>query len=132
VGRSWSFGERSTGASNAAANNGGPDGGRGQRNGGFGGGGPRGGGGNRGGGGFAGGGFGGGGRGGRGGGNGGGGNGAARYTLNLSAQVRNVLNTVNTPAPVTNLSSPFLGQSLANGNNALANRRVDLTLRLSF
>jgi len=44
-----------------------------------------------------------------------------------------VLNTVNTPAPVTNLSSPFLGQSLAgNGNNALANRRINFTLRFQF
>ncbi|HEY7334359.1 MAG TPA: carboxypeptidase regulatory-like domain-containing protein [Bryobacteraceae bacterium] len=123
IGRTWGFGERVAGGNQQNRGNGGDNGGGGR--GGFGGGGGRGG---RGGGGFAGGG----GRGGRG---GGGGNGGSNnhYTVNLSAEIQNVLNTVNTPAPVTNLSSPFLGQSLAGtGGNALSNRRVNLSLRFSF
>jgi hypothetical protein len=117
VGRSWGFGERVAGG-NAAQN----QGGGGNPGGNFGGGG-----GGRGG---RGGGGGGGGRGGRGGNNGGGsGN---KYTVNFSAEIQNLLNTVNTPAPVTNLSSPFLGQSLAGGNNAVANRRISFSLRFQF
>jgi len=128
VGRSWGFGERVTRPPNGR----GQDQGGGGR--GFGGGGRGPGGGGRGpggGGGGRGGGFAGGGRGGRGGGGAAGSN--NRYTVNLSAEIQNVLNTVNTPAPVTNLSSPFLGQSLAGGgNNALANRRVSFSLRFQF
>src|SRR5262249_12443958 len=62
-----------------------------------------------------------------------GGSSGNRYTLNLSAEIQNVFNTVNTPAPVTNLSSPFIGQSLAGGGaNALANRRVRFSFRFQF
>jgi hypothetical protein len=48
--------------------------------------------------------------------------------------LENVFNTVNQPAPVANLSSSFLGQTLVSGNglNALANRRVNINLRFSF
>jgi len=127
IGRTWGFGERR--ARSNAGNQGNPDQGGGNFNGG--GRGP-GGGGGRGGGGFGGG-------GGRGGGGGGGGRGGnqssgQRYTLNLNVQLENVFNTVNYPAPVSNLSSPFLGQSLSAGNglNALANRRVNFNLRFSF
>jgi hypothetical protein len=120
VGRSFGFGERVAGANAAAAAAQNPGGGGGR--GGFGGGG-------------------GGGRGGRGGGGGGGARGGGggnnvssnnRYTLNFSAEIQNLLNTVNTPAPVTNLSSPFLGQSLAGGGNAVANRRISFSLRFQF
>ena len=54
--------------------------------------------------------------------------------MNFSAEIQNVFNTVNQPAPVANLSSPFLGQSLVSGGglNALANRRVNVSLRFSF
>ena len=68
----------------------------------------------------------------RGGGGNGGGTSNNRYTVNLSAEIQNLLNTVNTPAPVTNLSSPFLGQSLAGGGNAVANRRISFSLRFQF
>jgi hypothetical protein len=125
IGRSWGFGERVTRPNTPGS--GGRDGGFGRGDRGGGGGRGNGGGGGRGGGGFAGG------RGGRGGGGNGGGGGNNRYTLNFSAEIQNVLNTVNTPPPVTNLSSPFLGQSLAGGgNNAVANRRVSFSLRFQF
>ncbi len=127
IGRTWGFGERVTGGNQPNPRDFGGGGGRD-----FGGGGP-GGGRGPGGGGFGGGrgGFGGGGRGGRGGGGGGSNN---RYTMNFSAEIQNVFNTVNQPAPVANLSSPFLGQSLVSGGglNALANRRVNVSLRFSF
>jgi hypothetical protein len=125
IGRSFGFGERVASGNNAQNQGGG--------GGNFNGGGRDGGGGNRGGGGRGGGGFGGG-RGGRGGGGGNNNGGSAnnRYTVNLSAEIQNLLNTVNTPAPVTNLSSPFLGQSLAGGNNAVANRRISFSLRFQF
>ena len=127
IGRTWGFGERVS-ATNNQQNRGDFNGGGGRGDFGGGGGGNRG---QGGGGGRGGGGFGGGGRGGRGGGGGGASN--NRYTLNLSAEIQNVFNTVNTPPPVANLSSPFLGQSLSpNGNNALANRRVNFSLRFSF
>jgi hypothetical protein len=123
--RQWFFGERNTAANN---NNGNPDAGRQRGGGNFGGGGFGGGGrgGNRGGGGF------GGGRGGGGGNFDGGGNAAnRRYSLQASIQVQNAINTVNPPAPNGNLSSTFFGQSLGNAN-AVANRRVDLSLRFQF
>ncbi|HLH44461.1 MAG TPA: carboxypeptidase regulatory-like domain-containing protein [Bryobacteraceae bacterium] len=122
IGRTWGFGERVS-RSNPQGNfnpgdQGGGNFGGGGRGPGFGGGGR--------------GGFGGGGRGGR----GGGGNQSSgqRYTLNLNIQLENVFNTVNQPAPVAVLTSPFLGQSLVGGNglNALANRRVNINLRFSF
>ena len=126
IGRSWGFGERVARNNQPARNQGGDQGG-------FNGGGGRGGGGGGRGGGFGGGGGRGGGGGGRGGG-GGGANSGQRYTLNLNVQLENVFNTVNYPAPVANLSSPFLGQSLSSGNglNALANRRINFNLRFSF
>ncbi|HEY6346939.1 MAG TPA: carboxypeptidase-like regulatory domain-containing protein [Bryobacteraceae bacterium] len=136
IGRSWGFGERVSGNNQNQRGNGNFNGDQGgNNNGGGGGGGGRngggGGGGGRGGGGFAGGG----GRGGGGGGRGGGGNQSSgqRYTLNANVEFQNLLNTVNKPAPVANLSSPFLGEILAGGGqNALWNRRVQLVLRFSF
>ena len=54
--------------------------------------------------------------------------------MNLNVQFENVFNTVNKPAPVANLSSPYLGEILSTGNglNALANRRINFNLRFSF
>jgi len=132
IGRTWGFGERVSRSANQPnpdrRNFGGGDQGGGNFNGG-GGRGPGGGGGGRGG-------FGGGGRGGGRGGFGGGNNASSgqRYTVNLNVQLENVFNTVNSPAPNAVLSSPFLGQTLVSGNglNALANRRVNFNLRLSF
>jgi Carboxypeptidase regulatory-like domain len=130
IGRTWGFGERVSGNNqqqNQRGNGnfdqgGGNNGGGGGRGGNF-----NGGGGGRGGGGFAGGGRGGGGR--------GGGNQSSgqRYTLNLNVEFQNLFNTVNKPAPVANLSSPLLGEILVGGGqNALWNRRTQLTLRFSF
>jgi hypothetical protein len=125
IGRTWGFGERVAPGGNQQQGgggngnfNGGPGGGRGGN---FGGGGGRGGGG---------GGFGGGGRGGGGRGNQSSGQ---RYTINANIEFQNVFNTVNKPAPVANLSSPYLGEILAGaGQNALWNRRVQLSMRFSF
>jgi hypothetical protein len=137
IGRTWGFGERVSG-NNQNQNqrgNGNPGDQGGPGGGGPGGGGP-GGGGGRGPGGFGGGrggGFAGG--GGRGGGGRGGNNQSSgqRYTINFNVEFQNVFNTVNKPAPVANLSSPFLGEILAGGSqNALWNRRVQMVMRFSF
>lgn len=140
ISRTWGFGERPGAAAAAAAaqgddpqaqqrraqmaGGGGRPGGGGP---GGGGGGPRGGGGGpRGGGGPGGGGF------------GEGGQVLGRYNLTLSANVRNLTNHVNLGNPVANLSSPLFGQSTSiggggfGGGGASANRRVDLSLRLTF
>jgi hypothetical protein len=139
IGRTWGFGERSTGPAGAG---GGFDGG--------GGGGPRGGGG---GGGRGGGGggmrMGGGGGGPRGGGGGGfdGGSTGKRYNVTLSLSARNLFNHTNLGAPVGNLSSPLFGisNSIAGGGfggpggggpggggGSANNRRLDLQLRFTF
>jgi hypothetical protein len=60
-----------------------------------------------------------------------------RYTVTLSAQVRNLLNHTNPGGIDGNLLSPFFGQStsLAGGygpNSAAGNRRVELSLRFGF
>lgn len=59
--------------------------------------------------------------------------GDSRYSLTLGVQARNWINTVNRAAPVGNLSSPLLGQSLniVNGGSN-ANRRLEFNLRLNF
>jgi len=59
-----------------------------------------------------------------------------RYSLTLSASVRNIFNNVNLAAPIGNLGSPSFGESnqLAGrpyGDNT-ANRRIDLQLNFTF
>jgi len=133
--RTWGFGKRAEASTNDFGAGGG-------------GGGPRGGGG-RGGGGPRGGGFGGFGGGGMRGGFGGVSTGK-RFNLTLSVSARNLLNHVNLAAPVGNLSSPLVGESLSiagggfgpggggpggggpGGAGASSNRRIDLSLRFSF
>ncbi|MEQ1947961.1 MAG: carboxypeptidase regulatory-like domain-containing protein [Bryobacteraceae bacterium] len=123
--RSWGFGERSGGnAGPGGPPAGGPPGGFG---GGPPGGGPPGGGGPRGGGGFF-----------------GGGGSGRKYTLQLSVEARNLLNSVNPGTPVGILTSPIFGQpqSLSGGGpgggpggfgaSQTANRRLQLQLRFSF
>ncbi len=140
--RTWSWGEK-TPANGMPQGMGGPGGG------GPGGGGPPpgmgggGGGGGRGGGGGMGGGGGfGGGMGGMMGGMGGGSAGK-KYSLTASVNARNVFNIVNLAAPNGVLTSPFFGQSTSiagggggpfggGGGNAAGNRRIELSLRLSF
>jgi TonB dependent receptor len=139
--RTWGFGP--TRGGNAALSNtdsGGDRGGRGGDRGGRGG--PGGGGGGRGpGGGPGGGGM----RMGGGGGRGmfdGGGTTEHRFNLTLSASARNILNHLNPGTPIGNLTSPLFGQSNSvfsfgggpgGGFNSQAyNRRIDLSIRLSF
>jgi len=57
-----------------------------------------------------------------------------RFQLNAGIQGRNWINHVNPGPPVGNLSSPFFGQALnlQSGNGSTANRRLELSLRLSF
>lgn len=137
VSRTWGFGEKSNGPAPGddpaaqqrraqAMAGGGPGGGRGGPGGGGpgggGGGGPRGGGGGPGGG-----------RGGMGGGD----SAPGRYNLTLSANARNIFNHVNPGAPINNLASPNFGESTALGGGGFgggqtANRRIDLSLRLTF
>lgn len=80
---------------------------------------------------------------------GGGGN-ESRFSLNVSVNVSNVLNTFNKSNPIGSLSSPSFGQSLGlqggfggfggggggifigGGGGANGNRRIDLSLRFSF
>ncbi len=121
--KTFSFGEAPSAATGAQGEGGG-GGGRGGRGGGGGGRGGRGG-------------------GGRGGGEsfGGGGEAAGRYNLTFSVNVNNLFNHTNAGQPVGNLSSPLFGQSTSSagrfgfgggGNQAGANRSVELQLRFSF
>jgi hypothetical protein len=57
-----------------------------------------------------------------------------RFQLNAGIQGRNWINHVNPGTPIGNLSSPFFGQALnlQSGNGSTANRRLELSLRLSF
>jgi len=135
LGKSWSFGGNSEGASAGPGGEmhmgpppGGPGGGdRGGPGGGGMRGGPGGGGGMRGGGGPPMGMF------------GGGGNSRQKYTLTLSVQAHNLLNNVNLAAPTGNLTSPLFGISTQTaggfgpmGGSAGPNRRIQLSLRFSF
>ena len=133
VARTWGFGEK-TAAAQPQGGPGGPGGGgmMGMGGGPGGGGGPRGGGGG----------------GGMRGGMGGGDSSGKRFSLTLSASARNLLNHVNYGLPVSNLSSNLFGtyNSLSGGGfggpggggpgggggGAAGNRRIDLSLRLSF
>ena len=144
--KTWGFGKKGEAVAGPTAGMDGPPGGPGGFPGGGGGGGPRGGGGDRGGGG----GMRGGGGGGRGGGGGFGGGDASgnRYSLTFSASARNLFNHVNLGAPVGNLSSTLFGQSTGiggggfgggpggggggGGQSAAGNRRIEMSLRLSF
>ena len=60
----------------------------------------------------------------------------SRYTLEFSANARNVFNIVNLATPQGALTSPFFGQSnqLAGGFGPSQgfNRRIDLQVRFSF
>ncbi len=136
VGRTWGFGEQTSGP---AGMTGGGDGGHG----GGGRGGPGGGGhGGPGGGGMR--------MGGGGGGRGGfdGGSSGKRYTINLSVSARNLFNHVNPGSPISDLSSPRFGLSNSiagggfggpggggpggGGGGAANNRRIEMQLRFSF
>jgi hypothetical protein len=116
VSRTWGFGEATTTNGRRPQGGGGGAGGRG-----FGGGVPRGGGGPGGPGGFF-----------------GGAQTGKRYNVTLSAEVRNLLNTVNPGSPVGTLGSPLYGESQTivggfGGNNPqTANRRIQLQLRFNF
>ena len=65
-----------------------------------------------------------------------------RFNLTLSASARNILNHLNPGNPIGNLTSPLFGQSNTiysfgggpgSGFNSQAyNRRLDLSIRLSF
>ncbi|MCU1306201.1 MAG: Oar protein [Acidobacteriaceae bacterium] len=59
-----------------------------------------------------------------------------RYSLTISANVRNLFNYVNLSTPVGNLTSSLFGQSntLAGGQgaSASANRRIELQMQFSF
>lgn len=127
--RSWGFGPEGGGRPTRA----GGGGGGGMRGGGGGGGGMRGGG-------MRGGGM-------MGGGPDGGGSSSNRkYSINLSINARNLLNTVNLATPNGNLSSPFFGVSTSTvsgggfgpggggggGGGSAANRRIDLSIRFTF
>ena len=64
----------------------------------------------------------------------------AKYELEFTVQVRNVLNNTNFSNPVGNLSSPFFGQSLSTaggfgfgrGRSSGGNRRIELEVEFSF
>ena len=65
-----------------------------------------------------------------------------RFNLTLSASARNIFNHLNPGTPIGNLTSPLFGQSNSifsfgggpgGGFNSQAyNRRIDLSIRLSF
>lgn len=59
-----------------------------------------------------------------------------RYQLSLGVVARNLLNSVNLAAPVSNLNSPLFGQSIGlmggEYSAGAANRRVDLLATFSF
>lgn len=63
------------------------------------------------------------------------GGGGGRYSLELTVDARNLLNTVNLQTPVSNLSSPLFGQSrdiAGFRGGASANRRVEFQVRFRF
>ncbi len=57
-----------------------------------------------------------------------------RYHVTLSVQAQNILNRTNLATPVGNLSSPVFGRSLslAGGNPAAGNRRIEAQIGFSF
>ena len=60
-----------------------------------------------------------------------------RYTVTFSVAARNLLNTVNLAPPIGNLSSPLFGSSVAisggrRGGGSTANRTFEFTARFSF
>ncbi|HUF02748.1 MAG TPA: carboxypeptidase regulatory-like domain-containing protein [Aridibacter sp.] len=69
-------------------------------------------------------------------GRGGGGN-DAKYTLEFTVTVRNLLNRTNLSSPVGNLRSPFFGKSLSTaggwgGGSSSGNRRIELEIEFEF
>jgi hypothetical protein len=74
----------------------------------------------------------------------GGGGAPAKYNLNVSLNIQNLLNRVNLSTPVGNLTSPNFGQSLGlgggfggfggfgGGSSGAGNRRIYLNVRFSF
>lgn len=65
----------------------------------------------------------------------------SRYSIELSAQIRNLFNTVNGGSPVGNLRSSFFGQSVGlaggfgrggGGSQTAGNRRITLSLEFNF
>ncbi|MGH9966679.1 MAG: carboxypeptidase regulatory-like domain-containing protein [Pyrinomonadaceae bacterium] len=57
-----------------------------------------------------------------------------RYQLTFALEAQNILNHTNLGTPVGNLSSPFFGRSLslAGGNAAAGNRRIEAQIGFSF
>ncbi len=59
-----------------------------------------------------------------------------RYNLTFNVMVRNLFNNVNRAAPVSNVNSPFFGQSIALAGGPFGsgayNRRLDLQALFSF
>jgi hypothetical protein len=64
-----------------------------------------------------------------------------RYTLTLSVNIQNLLNTTNLQNPIGNLSSPRFGESFStaggfgfgpSGSAAAGNRRIQIQVRLGF
>jgi hypothetical protein len=64
-----------------------------------------------------------------------------RYSVTLSVNIQNLLNTTNLSQPISNLSSPRFGESTStagsfgfgpSGSAAAGNRRIQLQLRFSF
>jgi hypothetical protein len=62
---------------------------------------------------------------------GGGGAENSRYSLEFTANVRNVFNNINLGPPVGNIGSPFFGQSNS-VNGFMGYRRMDLQVRFTF
>jgi hypothetical protein len=68
--------------------------------------------------------------------------GDSRFRLELSLNIRNILNRTNLAPPVGNLSSPFFGRSVSTiggfgrggggGSSAAGNRRIEVELRFRF
>lgn len=72
---------------------------------------------------------------------GGGGDDESKYKLEITAQIRNLFNHTNPGAPVGNLRSPFVGESLSlaggfgfggGGGSQAGNRRIELQVQFSF
>jgi hypothetical protein len=59
-----------------------------------------------------------------------------RYNVTLSISARNLLNSQNPGVPVSNLSSPFFGQTISSAggpfSSSSSNRRIDLQVRFAF
>jgi hypothetical protein len=64
-----------------------------------------------------------------------------RYTVTISVNIQNLLNTTNPAQPIGNLSSPQFGESIStaggfgfgpSGSAAAGNRRIQVQIRFGF